>query len=128
LLDRIELQVEVPLLAEGTLSQTSAAEPSSAVAHRVAQARHCQLTRQGKANALLSPQELQQVAPLTPQDAAFLEQTVQKLQLSARSFHKLWKVARSIADLQQAKDIEQSHLLEAISYRSFDRLLHYLKQ
>lgn len=128
LLDRIELQVEVPLLAEGTLSQTSVAEPSSAVAHRVAQARQLQLTRQGKANALLSPQELQQLAPLTPQDATFLEQTVQKLQLSARSFHKLWKVARSIADLQQAKDIEQSHLLEAISYRSFDRLLHYLKQ
>jgi magnesium chelatase family protein len=76
----------------------------------------------------LTPQELQQLTPLCSRDAEFLEQTVQKLQLSARSFHKLWKVARSIADLQDASDIEQPHLLEALSYRGFDRLLRYLKQ
>jgi len=128
LLDRIELQVEVPLLAEGVLSSHAAGETSALILRRVQQARTRQLERQGKVNALLTPQELQQLTPLRSQDAEFLEQTVQKLQLSARSFHKLWKVARSIADLQDAAHIEQPHLLEALSYRGFDRLLRYLKQ
>lgn len=128
LLDRIELQVEVPLLPEGVLSASHACETSLQILQRVQRARLRQMERQGKVNAILSPQELQQLTPLRSQDAEFLEQTVQKLQLSARSFHKLWKVARSIADLQDATDIEQPHLLEALSYRGFDRLLRYLKQ
>lgn len=128
LLDRIELQVEVPLLPEGMLSQQHSSESSAQIAERVHNARERQLSRQGKANALLTPLELQHYAPLSNSDAEFLEQTVQKLQLSARSFHKLWKVALSIADLQAACAVTQHHLLEAISYRSFDRLLHYLKQ
>jgi len=50
------------------------------------------------------------------------------LQLSSRSFHKLWKVARTVADLAAAEQISRAHLLEALSYRAFDKLLRYLRE
>lgn len=127
-LERIELQIEVPLLPSGSLSSRQAEESSEQVRQRVLAARERQLQRQGKANARLQGRELNTYCKLTEQDATFLEDTLQKLKLSARTYHKLLKVSRSLADLQGSKNIERPHLLEALSYRALDRLLHYLKQ
>lgn len=126
LLDRIELQIEVPLLPKGLLSAQQPSESSAEVAGRVAAARQRQLARQGKSNARLQPAELLLHCPLSSADSDFLEQALQQLQLSARSYHKLLKVARTIADLKQQPDISRAELLEALSYRAFDRLLQYL--
>ena len=128
LLDRIELQIEVPLLPKGMLTGTEPEESSVQVAARVAACREIQLVRQGKSNARLQPAELKTLCALHSRDAEFLEQTLTQLKLSPRSYHKLLKVARTIADLQQQPKIARPHLLEALSYRAFDRLLQYLQQ
>jgi magnesium chelatase family protein len=128
LLDRIEMQIEVPLLPKGLLSQAQANETSLQIAQRVATARAYQLQRQGKPNARLLPSELAQYCALSQADSDFLEQCLIQLKLSARSYHKLLKVARSIADLTETPDISRQHLLEALSYRAFDRLLQHLQQ
>lgn len=127
-LERIDLQIEVPLLPAGTLSSKIAEESSEQVRLRVQQARQLQLTRQGKANARLHGRELSQHCQLQDSDSQFLENTLQRLKLSARTFHKLLKVSRTIADLQQSPKIERPHLLEALSYRALERLIQYLKQ
>jgi magnesium chelatase family protein len=127
LTDRIDLQLEVPLLPAGALSQSSSGETSATVAARVQAGRERQLLRQGKPNARLSSRELEQYCPLQSADSVFLEQAVQQLQLSSRSFHKLWKVARTIADVTGEAEISRPHLLEALSYRAFDKLLRYLR-
>ncbi len=127
-LDRIELQIDVPLLPKGLLSQHDASSETSAeVRQRVVAARTIQLGRQGKANARLTAAEINQHCPLSAQDASFLEDTIHHLKLSARSYHKLIKVARTIADLQQLPAIRKEHLMEALSYRALERLLSYLK-
>lgn len=126
-LDRIELQVEVPLLAKGSLSQHKQEESSAQVRQRVLSARAIQWQRQGKANARLTLTELEQHCYLAPADADFFENCLNQLKLSARSYHKLLKVARTLADLAQRPQIERTDLLEALSYRSFDRLLNYLQ-
>ncbi len=127
-IERIELQIEVPLLPSGTLSSQQQTESSSAVRQRVIAARTEQLSRQGKANAQLTGRELSQHCPLSSADSHFLEETLQRFKLSARTFHKLLKVARTIADLQQEPTIQRPQLMEALSYRAFDRLLHHLQQ
>ncbi|CAI3805471.1 ATP-binding protein [Rheinheimera sp. MM224] len=126
-LDRIELQVEVPLLPKGSLSQQKNEESSAQVRQRVHSARVIQWQRQGKANARLNLTELEQHCYLTPADAYYFESCLTQLKLSARSYHKLLKVARTLADLAQRPQIERHDLLEALSYRSFDRLLNYLQ-
>ncbi|EGM77537.1 Mg chelatase-related protein [Rheinheimera sp. A13L] len=126
-LDRIELQVEVPLLPKGSLSQTKSEESSALVKQRVEAARMLQWQRQGKANARLNLTELEQHCRLQPTDADYFETCLTQLKLSARSYHKLLKVARTLADLAQRPQIERNDLLEALSYRSFDRLLNYLQ-
>ena len=128
LLDRIEMQIEVPQLPKGMLTQPQADETSTEIAKRVAQSRAVQLERQGKTNARLQPAELTTYCALSSADNEFLEQCLVQLKLSARSYHKLLKVARTIADLQQQPDISRNHLLEALSYRAFDRLLQHLQQ
>ncbi len=126
-LDRIELQVEVPLLPKGSLSQQKAEESSVVVKQRVEAARAIQWQRQGKANARLTLTELEHYCPLSSTDADYFEACLIQLKLSARSYHKLLKVARTLADLADRPQIDRSDLLEALSYRSFDRLLNYLQ-
>ena len=94
----------------------------------MAAARSLQLERQGKANARMTPGEVNQYCFLKKQDADFFEHCMLQLKFSARSYHKLLKVARTIADLQQQTQIERPQLLEALSYRAFDRLLQHLQQ
>jgi len=126
-LDRIELQVEVPLLAKGSLSQHKTEESSAAVKQRVLAARDRQWQRQQKTNARLTLAELDQHCSLSKADAEYFELCIHQLKLSARSYHKLLKVARTVADLAGHSQIERTDLLEALSYRAFDRLLSYLQ-
>lgn len=123
-LDRFDLSIEVPLLPVGMLSkQSHVGESSLQVRQRVLSARERQLTRAGKINALLNNREVDRDCHLQTMDADFFEKALNKLGLSVRAWHRILKVARTLADLTGEKNIDKRHLSEALSYRSMDRLL-----
>ncbi len=119
LLDRIDLHLHVQALPPQVLIQAkmSAAESSSTIRVRVNAAQQRQLARQDKLNSILRNHELKQHGRLDLQDSVFLTEVMDELALSARAYHKVLKVSRTIADLAGEKDIRLSHLKEAISYR-----------
>ncbi|WP_449468034.1 YifB family Mg chelatase-like AAA ATPase [Stenotrophomonas humi] len=122
LLDRIDLHLQVPRLAPSALRGDAAAgESSASVRERVAQARTRQLQRAGTANAHLDQAQTLRDCQLSSADHDLLEQAMDRLQLSARSMHRILRVARTIADLAGVLDIQRSHLTEAIGYRQLDR-------
>ena len=122
LLDRIDLHLQVPRLAPSELrGDASAGEGSTAVRQRVMQARCRQLQRAGKANAHLGQAETLRDCVLSTADSDLLEQAMERLQLSARSMHRILRVARTIADLAGESAIQRLHLTEAIGYRQLDR-------
>jgi len=124
LLDRIDIQIEVPALPKGLLSSdASDGEASIDVRKRVMAARAIQLTRQGCPNAQLAQQQISSVCALTPDLAKILEDALDKLGLSARAYHRIIKVARTIADLANSEHIQKAHLMEALSYRQLERRL-----
>ena len=88
--------------------------------------REIQLARAGKINAYLSSKEIERDCKLQDKDALFLENALNKLGLSVRAYHRILKVSRTIADLSGEKEIQQSHLAEALGYRAMDRLLQKL--
>jgi magnesium chelatase family protein len=128
-LDRFDLSIEVPLLPPGVLSQQSQRqascirENSGQVRERVIAARNIQLARAGKINAHLSSSEVEKYCELRKDDAEFLESVLHKLGLSVRAWHRILKVARTLADLSNQSMIEKAHISEALSYRCMDRLL-----
>jgi len=127
LLDRFDMSLEIPLLPKGTLAQGGErGEPTAAVKQRVYYARERMLARGGKVNALLGTRELDKHCPLTLQDAEFLESALHQLGLSIRAYHRIIKVARTIADLEGQSAIARPHLAEALGYRAMDRLLKQL--
>jgi magnesium chelatase family protein len=117
LLDRMDLQVEVPALAPETVSAASDGEPSATVAARVATARTIALARQGMPNAALAGEALDAHAALDEPGRRFLHQAAARLQWSARGIHRVLRVARTIADLGGAAQVATPHLAEAIQYR-----------
>jgi magnesium chelatase family protein len=117
LLDRIDLMIEVPAVTESELSTRGEAESSAAVQARVAAARERQIARQGKPNALLTPDEIDQHCLPDCAGAALLKQAMARLDLSARAYHRILKVARTIADLTGDYIIRGPHVAEAIQYR-----------
>ena len=122
LLDRIDLHVEVPRLPPTALRpEAPGGEASERVRARVVAARAVQLARAGAANAHLDQGQTQAHCRLAPRDTALLERAVDSLQLSARSLHRILRVARTIADLAGSAGIETPHLTEAIGYRRLDR-------
>ncbi|MGS2721050.1 YifB family Mg chelatase-like AAA ATPase [Paraglaciecola aestuariivivens] len=127
-LDRIDLQVDVPKLPNNDFSEQvkSRGQTSQEVRQRVIQAYQLQLNRSGKVNAQLSSKEVEKVCQLAPADQTFLHQAVDKLELSLRTYHRVLKVSRTIADLTQSAKISRQHLAEALNYRAFDRLLAQL--
>lgn len=121
LLDRIDLHVPVSPLPASELTQAPTGEPTSTVRKRVLAARQRQQSRAGKPNALLNQQELERDCKLDQAELDYLEFTLQRLKLSARAYHRILKVARTVADLEPAPSIARKHLAEAISMRGLDR-------
>jgi magnesium chelatase family protein len=122
LLDRIDMHVEVPAQPASLLPAMTghAAEPSSQVRQRVASARQRQLARQQKTNQDLTSSEVEAYASPGPRGRELLQQAMERLGLSMRAYHRILKVARSIADLDRAARIEARHIGEAIGLRRFD--------
>ena len=125
LLDRIDLQVFVPRLESGELTaqQAPEAEPSATVRERVLRARQRQIDRAGKPNAALNPKELERDAALDDAARQLLGTALTRLALSARAYHRVLKVARTIADLAEAPVVATVHVAEALRYRQLDREL-----
>ncbi len=121
LLDRIDLQIEVPTLAHEDLARHSAGESTAAVRARVIAARECALARQRRPNALLSTREIDRCCTPDVQGATLLKQAISRMGLSARAYHRILKVARTIADLGSAETVAAAHVAEAIQYRRMDR-------
>lgn len=117
LLDRIDLTIEVPSLPPNELHRTEAGESSALVKARVQQARARQLERQGKPNAALSGAELERVSQAAEDAVAVLAQASERLGLSVRAFHRIWRVARTVADLDGADGVARTHMLQAIQLR-----------
>lgn len=124
LLDRIDMQVSMPNLPPEMLSTTRIEdnECSRIVKARVIKSRERQLSRQGKCNMELEVGEMTHYCQLSGEGDALLKQVLQKFNLSARSYHRILKVARTIADLDESDDILVTHLSEALTYRCLDRL------
>ncbi|MBE0364877.1 magnesium chelatase family protein [Pseudoalteromonas ulvae UL12] len=127
-LDRIDLQVELPRLPASQLQSQEYSESSEDVRIRVEQAYERQMKRQGKLNSQLGNKEIAIHCPLGHEEQVFLAQVSEKLGLSPRSYHRIIKVARTIADLSAESDITLPHLKESIGYRALERLLNQLSQ
>ncbi|MDP2785213.1 MAG: YifB family Mg chelatase-like AAA ATPase [Sulfurimicrobium sp.] len=119
LLDRIDLQIEVPALPERELTQKAAGEPSDVIRARVEAAYRIQLVRQGKPNARLSSAEIDALCQPDAAGASLLKQAINRLDLSARAYHRILKMARTIADLGGTEQIGATHVAEAVQYRRF---------
>jgi len=117
LLDRIDLMIEVPAVPEADLAMRGAGEASAVIRERVTRARATQIERQGKANALLTPEEIDRHCLPDCAGAQLLKQAMARLDLSARAYHRILKVARTVADLAGAMNIGGPHVAEAIHYR-----------
>jgi magnesium chelatase family protein len=127
ILDRIDLHVEVPSVKYEQLRAEGESEKSAAVRGRVFRAREIQLKRLSSegiySNSQMKPKHLKKFCRLDASSQSILDQAVRQLGLSARAYHRILKVARTIADLEAQDGIGHLHLLEAIQYRSLDRKL-----
>lgn len=125
LLDRIDIQIEVPRLDKNVLDQTSPAnEDSYTIRKRVIRAYQTQFERAGKSNAELTATEVDAYCAIDSAAQALLDKAMDKLHLSARAYHRILKLARTIADVSESGPIQLTHITEAISYRSLDRFNH----
>jgi len=117
LLDRVDLQVAVRRVPLETLASEPTGETSATVRERVVIARRRQVERQGVLNAQLKPARLRQLAGLAPPSRRTLERWSAQRGMSARGFHRAWRVARTAADLDGSDQIEEHHVLEALGFR-----------
>lgn len=127
LLDRIDIQIEVPAVPFKELSADRAGTSSSDMRAQVVQARQAQAARfrnsNTRYNAQMGPRILRQACKLNAECQDLLKASVQELGLSARAHDKILRVARTIADLEGSDHIELPHIHEAINYRLLDRQL-----
>ena len=127
LLDRIDIQVEVPTLRYQELANKDAGESSDEVRQRVNAARSIQLqrfvNRKIHANAQMGAKDIRRYCAVNDAAEKLLETAINKLGLSARAYSRILKVSRTIADLDGSEEIESPHIAEAIQYRSLDRRL-----
>ena len=125
LLDRIDLQVEVPALTPEEISSTTAGESSALIRERVEAARQIQRERFRRAsiqsNAEMSTRHMRRYCELGPSSRRLLEHAVARLGLSARGYDRLLKVARTIADLAACERLNSAHVAEAVHYRALDK-------
>ena len=123
LLDRIDMHIEVPRVPPAMLhaSASRAVESSALIRQRVAAARQRQLARDGTPNHALTSAQIETSCRLDQAGRDLVEQAIERLGLSARAYHRILKLARTIADLAGQDDISTDHLSEAIGYRRLDR-------
>ena len=126
LLDRIDMHIDVPAVRYRDLSAERGGEPSASIRERCARARAAQMERfAGRpgvfANAHMAPRDIRAHCALTAPADALLRTAIARLGLSARAYHRVLKLARTVADLAGAARIEPAHVSEAIQYRSLDR-------
>ncbi|WP_347987864.1 YifB family Mg chelatase-like AAA ATPase [Methylomonas sp. AM2-LC] len=123
LLDRVDMHLDVPRVALNMLRKGSAEgeERSSTIRQRVIAARQKAFNRQGKTNSALNAADIKVFCDLPEAGHQLLEQALEKFGLSHRAYHRILKLARTIADLANAETISITHLSEAISYRKLDR-------
>ena len=120
-LDRVDLFINVPRIAARELNNQQAGESSETVRERVRAARQQQLDRAGTVNARLKPAQMKSDCQLANDDEALLIGAMERLGLSTRAHDRILRVARTIADLDGAENIETAHLTEAINYRRYTR-------
>ena len=126
LLDRIDLQIEIAPLTFDEMSQTTASEPSTAIRERVVKARQRQEERYRDhplihCNAQMTSAQIREYCQLDDRSMRVLRNAMSKLDLSARAYDRILKVARTIADYEGLDQITSTHIAEAISYRNLDR-------
>ncbi|MDY6989470.1 MAG: YifB family Mg chelatase-like AAA ATPase [Thermodesulfobacteriota bacterium] len=125
LLDRMDIHVEVPAVRYKDLASMDTTETSATIRERVNGARSAQSHRLKRTkihcNAQMNNRQIKKYCPVGPDGHRLLEAAIDKLGLSARAFNRILKIARTIADLDQAPDIGVNHVSEAIQYRSLDR-------
>ena len=120
-MDRIDIQIEVPAVPQDDLLNKTEGEASASIQQRVEVARQRALVRQGKSNAQLSVTEINAFCVPDTQGEALLKLAMTRLNLSARAYHRVLKVARTIADLAGDENILTGHIAEAVQYRRMDR-------
>ncbi len=127
LLDRIDIHIEVPPLKFAEVSDSKDAEESKNIRERVNRARKIQLERfkhkKYFCNSFMSTKDINTYCKVNEEGSSLLKQAMTKLGLSARAYHKILKVSRTIADLEGEDEIKSSHIAEAIQYRVLDRSL-----
>src|SRR5213079_2212667 len=126
LLDRIDIHLEVPAVKYRALSDQGSGEPSEPIRERVDRARAVQRDRFAArlgvyANAHMAPRDIRTFCRVSDAADALLRTAITRLALSARAYHRILKIARTIADLEAAADLQPKHVSEAIQYRSLDR-------
>jgi len=122
-IDRIDIQIEVPRVRRIDLERPVAVLTSDAVREEIERARARQggrFGRKGFTNSAIGPRQIESVARLAPAARRLLLDAVDKMALSARAYHKLIRVSRTIADLDGADSVEDGHVLEALQYRALD--------
>jgi magnesium chelatase family protein len=123
LLDRIDVQLEVPAVEPEALTRSADGELSAAIRGRVTAARERQIARQQKTNALLAPKEVDEHCTPDAEGAILLGKAISRLGLSARAYHRVLKVGRSIADIEGCERVRSAHVAEAIRYRALDHTM-----
>jgi len=125
LLDRIDIHIEVPAVDRKTLTENNEnIESTHTIKQRVALAFEKQMQRCGKTNAQLGSRETEEFCVLKTSEVNLLDKAMEKLKLSARAYHRILRMSRTIADLDNQENINAKHLSEAISYRSLDRFMN----
>jgi len=117
LLDRIDIRIEVPAVPPDELHHAARGESSATIRARVVEAHERALKRQGKVNADLTTREIEMHCSPDERGATLLKQAIGTLHLSARGYHRILKVARTIADLAAKERVAATHVAEAIQYR-----------
>ncbi|NDO45416.1 YifB family Mg chelatase-like AAA ATPase [Clostridium sp. MD294] len=125
LIDRIDLMVELPALSYQSLEQSCCGESSAQIKQRVLQAQQIQLERYKNENFFFNSQlgaaQIEHYCHLGQKEKTLLQTAFDRMNFSARAYHKILKVARTVADLEGCKDINTKHIAEVIQYRSLDR-------